>query len=429
MRKINQKGVALMLVLSAIAVLTTMIVEFSYNTNINYHLAMNERDRLKAYYLAKSALSFMLLELKFDKQFKGLIESQNLGQYLGETANLPLCQQFPLSTGLIRTIFVGGVLSPESMGGETGSEGDGGDVDDEIEDLRRDVSVSQEKSAMDFLEFDGDFDGECVDEGIKINLNGFAGLGETVPSGADLSELDQYKMFVYNFLKKSEFELLFEKAEVNPVDVVDNIADWIDANVEVNRVGGRGGGAERSPYDKLGVPYTVRNGKLVTLFEAYMIDGVVDAWFGPIEHYFTIYGDGKINPCISSREIIEGLIARYVASNSELTPIRAGDTEQMDRLVNAVLEGCSLGGSGDQFALNIQSSLDTAMGLDESGTGAGGRSGSTPPPISRFINQGAKFFTLKLAGQIMDTTVRIQTVIDVGQSDPSKWKFLYWRIY
>ena len=160
----NQKGIALMLVLSAIVVLTTMIVEFAYNTNVNYHLSLNERDRLKAYYLAKSAYSFMLLELKFDKQFRRIIESQNLGQYLGETANLPLCQQFPLSTGLIRTIFVGGGMPSELFGGEDdGAEGeDGGEEaggdSDEIEDLQNDVSVSQEKSAKEFLEFEGDFD-------------------------------------------------------------------------------------------------------------------------------------------------------------------------------------------------------------------------------------------------------------------------------
>ena len=50
----KQSGVALMLVLAALVVLTTMAAEFAYNTNVSYHLALNERDRLKAQYLAQS---------------------------------------------------------------------------------------------------------------------------------------------------------------------------------------------------------------------------------------------------------------------------------------------------------------------------------------------------------------------------------------
>ena len=175
-RVFNKKGVALMLVLSAIVVLSTVLVEFAYNTNVNYNLAMNERDRLQSYYLAKSAYSFMLLELKFDRMFRQIVQSQNLSQYLGGAANMPLCQQFPLSTGLIRAVFTGGGLEG-LMGGAGGEEdeGEGGEesqIEDKIERLQRSASVSAEKMASEFLEFEGDFDGECIDEGTKINLNG-----------------------------------------------------------------------------------------------------------------------------------------------------------------------------------------------------------------------------------------------------------------
>ncbi len=297
-RLFNKKGVALMLVLSAIVVLSTVLVEFAYNTNVNYNLAMNERDRLQSYYLAKSAYSFMLLELKFDRMFRQIVQSQNLAQYLGGAANMPLCQQFPLSTGLIRAVFTGGGLEG-LMGGAGGEEGDteGGEesqIEDKIESLQRGASVSAEKMASEFLEFEGDFDGECIDEGTKINLNGFAGLSKTSAGDGKPSPFDEYKQYLYKFLSDKKYEALFEDSEVQISQIVDNIGDWIDTDGEINEMSGRSGGAERSIYDRLGVPYQARNSKLITLLEAYLIDGVTDLWFPELQENFTIYGDGKI---------------------------------------------------------------------------------------------------------------------------------------
>lgn len=420
-----------MLVLSAIVLLTTMLVEFAYNTNVNYHLALNERDRLKAYYLARSGYNFMLLELKFDRIFRQMVESQNLGQYLGDTAQLPLCQQFPLSTGLIRAVFTGGGLAGLMGGGEEGAEES--DAGEEVEDMRKDVSLSQEKSAEEFLQFEGDFDGECQDESTKINLNGFAGLRRTAVAEGGMSAFDQYKRFLYNFLSRPEFELLFEEADVRETDVIDNIGDWIDPNTDIDQFGGRSGGAERSLYDKMNVGYSVRNGKLITLLEAYLIDGIVDDWFEPLEEYFTIYGDGRINICATGRDVVESLIRRYIDSTPGLPPVRVDDPDEMDRLVGAVMNACSGGASGDQLAQNAAVALNQAISGEipeegEEGTQQGGEQDQTAG-FASYVTTDKRFYTLKLAGQMMDTTVRITAVIDVKEQNPKKWRLLYWRVY
>jgi general secretion pathway protein K len=457
----NKRGVALMLVLSAIVVLTTMVVEFAYNTNVDYHLAQNERDRLKAYYLAKSGYNFMILELKFDKQFKSMIQSQNLAQYLGGAMQMPLCQQFPLSTALIRSVFTGGmaglfpqgeVQNPKEEGGdeaaaEEAAAAGGEELKDKIEDLKKDVSVSQEKNAEEFLKFDGDFDGECEDESTKIDLNSFADLSKTQASTDQLSPFDQYKQFLLNLLAKSQYELLFEASDVKPSDVVDNIADWEDPDVEANRLKGGTVGAERTQYDRMHVPYAVRNRKLLTLLEAYLIDGVVDTWFSELEHLFTVYGDGKINVCTASPDVVESLITRYVTSTPNLPPVRLNDREEMDKLVKSVADGCAMGGEGDELNQNIQKSLNQALGVEEEGQGEGAeggeqpgrgrrgerqgqeRRGAAPTGFAAYIGQGGTFYTLKLTGQYMDSMVRIRTVVDVRNNDPKKWRLLYWRVY
>lgn len=416
-----------MLVLSAISVLTAMGVEFAYNTSIYYNLANNELDRLKAYYLAKSAFNFMQLELKFDKVFKQTIASQNLGQFMGGNAQLPLCQQFPLSTGLIRAVFGGGGLEG-LMGGAEGEEG-AEEVVEEIEELRKGVSISQEQGASDFLQFAGDFDGECIDEGTKIDLNGFSGLSQTPGAEGTPSAFDQYKQFLFRFMSQPKFRLLFEEADVRLTDVVNNIGDWIDDNREINDFEGRTGGAEVTLYQKDEAPYDVRNNKLITLLETYLIDGVVDVWFQPMMEYFTIYGDGKVNVCTTSEEVLQSLISRYIDDTPDLPPLRLEDPEEMGRLTGAVMEACATGATGDKLKTEINNALATAIGSIAGEEQAAPAAGGTTTGFGNYVSTDTRFYTLKLAGQVNDITVRIKAVVDVKEADPLKWKLLYWRVY
>ena len=431
----NKRGVALMLVLSAIVLLTTMGVEFAYNTNVSYHLAKNDLDRLRAYYLAKSAYSFMLLELKFDKTFRQVVQQQNLGQYLGANAQLPLCQQFPISTGLIRAVFTGGGLP--GMGGEEGGETAGEEAEGggeegggaELEEMRKRTSFGQESTAEEFLSFDGDFDGECSDEGTKIDLNSFAGLSAQAADGA-VSPFDQYKQFLFRFLSRPQYENLFKTAEVRVADVVTNIGDWIDTNTEINPMGGGGGGVERAAYDRAGLPYQPRGGKLITLMEAYLIDGVVDDWFTPLMDQFTIYGDGKINVCTAGQDVVESLIRRYVDDTPSLPPLRLEDPEEMGRLLQAIYDTCATGATGDQLKSQLNAAINEAIGALSPGAEQPtqpAQQGSAG--FASYVSTERRFFGLNLAGQVDDTTVRIQAVMDMKESDPKRWKLLYWRVH
>ena len=46
-----------MLVLGSLLIISTIVVEFAYNAHIAYDVAASQRDRLRAEYLAQSALN------------------------------------------------------------------------------------------------------------------------------------------------------------------------------------------------------------------------------------------------------------------------------------------------------------------------------------------------------------------------------------
>jgi len=422
----SDKGMALILVLSAVAIMTAMAVEFAYNTNVNYHLARNELDRLKSQYLAMSAYRFMQVELKFDRMFRQVVATQNLGQFLGANANLPLCQQFPMSTALIRAVFMGG---------------DG--AADLPPELKQMVSMAQESEAQEFLKFEGDFDGECFDEATKINLNTFYGLDpmQKVPEGHNA--YDKFKVDLMKFFGVEAYREAFEQADVKVTDVVRNIGDWVDTNEVMNELDGVEAGPEMAIYDRQGLRYPIKNGKMTTLDEAYLIDGVVDMWFAPLQKNFTVYGDGGlVNVCTADNIVIQAVIRRYVEGNTALPPIKIDEPETMGKLVDAVLEGCSMGGIGAQLKQQIAQSLDAAIGVaagtapEGGGTQAGGTQtggtqagGTTGGGFASLITTEPRFFSLILTGAVGDTTLRIKAVLDIKEADPKKWKLLYWRIY
>ena len=55
----NEKGIALIITLLVITLLTALIVEFAYSARVNLSAAGNFRDKQKAYYLAKSGVNFI----------------------------------------------------------------------------------------------------------------------------------------------------------------------------------------------------------------------------------------------------------------------------------------------------------------------------------------------------------------------------------
>ncbi|MFN7134394.1 MAG: type II secretion system minor pseudopilin GspK, partial [Myxococcales bacterium] len=66
--RVTQRGMALILVITSIAILTTVAVDFQYNSSVDLQLAANARDELRAEYMARSAINMSRLLLRFQRQ-------------------------------------------------------------------------------------------------------------------------------------------------------------------------------------------------------------------------------------------------------------------------------------------------------------------------------------------------------------------------
>ena len=80
----GERGVALLMVVTAIALLTAVAVEFSYHAAASRRdwPPTRARDELRAYYLARSAVNIGRLVLHFQKQVDG-IQLPDLSSLLG----------------------------------------------------------------------------------------------------------------------------------------------------------------------------------------------------------------------------------------------------------------------------------------------------------------------------------------------------------
>jgi hypothetical protein len=296
------------------------------------------------------------------------------------------------------------------------------------------ITISQREGAEEFLNFEGDFEGECVDEGTKLNLNAFAAWRPDKVVEGKLNEYDQYKEFLVKFLSNPQYENLFEKADVKPQDVVRNIGDWVDSNEQINEMGGVMGGPEDSIYNKQEEPYPIKNGKFTTPEEVYLVEGVVDDWYFPLRDRFTIYGDEKVDVCSAQPDVVSALIVRYLENKPNAPALNLTDQETMDRLLAAIAEGCALGGTAEQLKNNVSQALDAAV-IELSGGEAPQPGTQTPAAgggaagFGQYIATEPRFFSLKLTGMVGDVVVTIRTTLDVKDNNPGRWKVLYWRVY
>ncbi len=408
-----------MMVISAIMLLSMIVLEFVFSSNVNYRLALNEKERLQAYFLAESALNLMKIELKIDRQLKSAISSSPIAQNLPIDLSMPMCQQFPFSTGLIRAFFVGGTM-PLMEGKEgSGEEAAEGEKKEEGE-KGKSVTMFETESAEGFLSFEGDFDGSCADEQGKFNLNYFAGLDPMQQTLSGVNSYDMYKITLVNFLKGDRFKKLFEGIEQQKIaEIVRNVADWTDKNDIINDIAYVTLGQESGLYkgENASGP---KNVKFLSLDELHMVEGVDDKWFLPIEDMFTVYGESKINVCVAENDVVWALIVAYASQNQNIPPLDPKNLETKKNLVDVLKLSCS--GAQPQ-ASKIASDLDAALGVTSAeGEGGGGK-------FADMITTEARYYSLKLTGQVGETVVNIKTVLDIKDPDPKKWKMLYYKVF
>lgn len=424
----KHRGVALLIVLASLALLSGLVVEFSYNSNVTYNLAMNERDRLQAYYLAQSGINFSKLIIKFDKEAKKV--AQKASKKLGQTVQIPpLYEMIPLNTALIRGLSQLGQEGGESgeglpQGEEAGEEG--GEVS-QVEESIRGINLG---GAEDFLDFEGDFSSEVHEEDIKLNLNAFYTLTPTQKS------YDRLKGTLYHLLTNPEFEGMFEDRYRGAKELAQSIVDYIDRDDSYNEPGGQERGREGVTGGKR---VTMKNGKLISIEELIMVPGMTEEIYQKLKTYVTIYGkDEKINLCRAEEPLVRAMVLGYTDNNPKMEPIKDDNEELLTKATEAVLNNCP-----DAAAMSRE--LDKALGVTTEGgtqasststasakgkttTGKTKQKSSSSVKFGDLIKDKVEIFSIVSTGTLGESEVKLKTVLDTTKSNPRQWQELYWRI-
>lgn len=442
----SERGIALLMVLSALMVLSTTVVEFSYNSRINYRLAVTNKQKLQAYYLAKSALSFSKLLLKYQKQTQALLDKAgSAGAAFGST---PIYKMIPLSSEMIRGLISGDVdslLSPTDATEETVNQdnqlfGENLDKreDDKLKnkgdvegvDVKADTGLLAKEEAQKFLDFEGDFESEITEEASKFDLNKIASIE------AKSAAADYRRKLLYSLLMLPAFEPYFKNQANQAQGLSVALADWVDSNDTINDFDKTERGSEGSLYDDPDLK--VKNGKFLTLSEMRLVSGMNDDIYTLLQDYTTLYTNSAgINLCLGETD--EDWAAAFVYFYTHFADCTSAidytDNDRMSELVTALLAGCP-----DPEAM--ASGLNVALGLAdlEKTIDSGGGGGTAPVAtggsavkecafqVKDFLSKDNNVFHVKATGTVGEAVTTIDVVVNSESGDPSQWKYYYYRI-
>ncbi|MFL5371768.1 MAG: general secretion pathway protein GspK [Myxococcales bacterium] len=430
----NARGVALILVLTTIAILTSIGVDFSYGSRVNLRLAENARDELRAFYLARSAVNLSRLLLHFQRQLDqtgGAIANKLLPQGTaapapGSGARQPLGAQ-PTATipGNNLGIRLWEVLPIDSNvmtallgGGDLGALGV-----DQMSGARREnapLAAAGAAPMHSFGAFDGAFSSKIEDENSRINVRALDGLGD-VPRAI-------YTQLMA-MIGDPKYDFIFDEPDANNdrvrrEDVIVALKDWIDidengAAIDPSIITGNpfvnASGDENSAYDRYEPRYKAKNASFDSLAELFMVRGVNDRFMAAFGDRLTVWlgPNGKLNINTDDpQQMITNILA--AAKNPADPRLRN------PKLLETVLQAITMKKMFSFFGL---SATDFVKTLQDSGIEVNPVL-TNPTAPGNFLTSTSDTFRIVATGRVGRTDKRLTAVVHY---DDQLGKLLYWK--
>lgn len=318
----SRGGVALLMAIASILLLTILVSEISRGAVVRVQLAGQHRDEAKAVALADSGLQFYRLVLMASRVLGNNPSVQMLGQFMGVNAN-ELWQALPfVDTRFMRLLFVTGGDADEAA--ETRQTG--GLTDDQIDESREATSLL----SRNFLDFDGDFHASVVDSERRI----FVGRFQATNLGELLQESNARQLL--SMMKVEEHRDFFRDIDYEPEELIANLADWTDA--DDTRM--YQGGSEDALYERLEPPYRAKNMPFDTRAELRLVDGWhLDGVWERFGKHITVYGSGKVNVNTAVEDVMRGLLLTWAENASSEAAVEPALRELMSRRGTPMSEG------------------------------------------------------------------------------------------
>lgn len=391
----SQAGVALLMVISSILLLTVLVTEIAHGATVRIRLAAQHRDEAKAEALAMSGVNFYRLILMASKQIGKNPMVQQAGAMLGVNGD-SLWQMVPfINTQLMRMLFVsGGDLEAEDM---ARLRQDGLSSDEEA------ASREGGKIRRNFLDFDGDFEASVEDEARYIYVGRLQATNM-----AELLELEAAKQ-LQALMSREEERSWFYRENIEPLELVGNLVDWVDADSTRLYQGGQ----EEQPYQKLDSPYRPKNAPFDSIEEIRLVDGWhLDGVWERVGKHLTIYGEGRINVNSAERPVMRALLAAYVDGAYSEQYIDQTLEELMIFRNTPIIEGGVHFSNAQHFRSFVQNQLIASLPLRDE--------------ILRAVTTESQVFRVESVATVGSARTRILAVIDYS-ADPTG-RIVYWKV-
>lgn len=308
----TQRGAALLIAITAIAVVTAVALDLAYNTRVSLQTAANARDELRATYLAKSAVSMSRLVLHFQQQLDQSASAvanaqQQLAPQLAAlqqrstapgAANpaasmasaLPnisvrLWDLIPIDSSAV-SLFLSGAFVQSAKAPIVPAA-----ASVKANGVAAGIPAGELRMFGDMV---GSFRASIQDEERKINVRQFDGIG-TFPAAQALR--------LAQLIKDPKWDFLFDQDDANGMrvsrrDLFGALKDYEDQDETSSTFTGdpakpfeNGYGDENQFYDRLRDRYHAKNAPYDSLAELYMVAGVSDSFMAAFGDRMTVYPD------------------------------------------------------------------------------------------------------------------------------------------
>jgi general secretion pathway protein K len=288
--------VALLSVIVALALLTTLAVDVAYESRVALVAAANARDELRAEHLARSAVRMGRLVVHFQQQVDAaLAPARQRGGAAGAAfPRVQLWNLVPVGSATLGVLF-----------GEPGSG-------------------------------DGAFEAKLEDEDRKLN----AQMDGAATSGLQAAQLATF----FQMVNDPRWDFLFDREDENGVkvsraDLAIALADWVDDNPNGSALNGlaleSGFGDENALYDRGEARYRAKNARFDSLAELHLVAGVSDAFMAAFGERLTVFLSRNAKTNVNTLDPIELVRNALVMADPPGQPLLA-DPSLPERLRNAV---------------------------------------------------------------------------------------------
>lgn len=339
----KQRGLALIMVLGAITILTVFLTELQTDTSSAVAGALAERDRLKAEYYARSAFNLSRLLLASEKPIRLTVAP--MLQLIMQTKKAPQIPVWEFSD-LVLGAFNGGDRATQ-FGSKVG------------------VDISTAKNVG--LPGNGYFDVTIIDEDSKINVNTASGASAPVQLINQLNTMFLQPQYMPLF-EGRDADDQFTDAPTFCAAII----DWADPDENLTNcmdVSKAAVGSEDNIYQSLGLGYIRKNAPYDSLEELRLVRGMDDDRWAtfidpdptdPHKRLVTVWGqDTMVNPVnvnTAPPQVLWAIVCSVATIDSPpcIDPLQAASFLQVFTLVRTFARGAPLFASWADFKAAVE---------------------------------------------------------------------------